>query len=172
MCGPERQAILAYLVLFRCDANLVQDGITLGNILRKKDKMFEKFVSCRKSGLTLQDFYELSIQMSIFCSHNIDWSMFKKPNSDVLPIESVIMPYTREEESWLQNQIRIINEAYLSLPAGQDMIEEFTMYSLGVPLSKSLAASGMSMIYERVTRMCRSQPEFNRLPPKLQEPIL
>ena len=82
------------------------------------------------------------------------------------------MPYTREEESWLQNQIRIINEAYLSLPAGQDLIEEFTMYSLGVPLSKSLAASGMSMIYERVTRMCRSQPEFNRLPPKHQEPIL
>jgi hypothetical protein len=53
----------------------------------------------------------------------------------------VVMPYTNEEEAWLTQQIRIVDEAYMSVPVGESLLHEFMMYSLGVPLSKSYMVS-------------------------------
>ena len=82
------------------------------------------------------------------------------------------MPYTQEEECWLQNQIQEVEAAYQSVPIGEELLEEFTMFSLGVPLSKSYLKSVMSLGLERARRMFQAQPQFTVLPTKYQLDIL
>jgi hypothetical protein len=45
------------------------------------------------------------VSMAVFCAHSIDWDLSQQPNSPtVLPMQSVIMPYTQEEELWIKDQ--------------------------------------------------------------------
>ena len=53
--------------------------------------------------------------------------------------------------------------AFHSVPIGEDLLKEFSMYSLGVPLSKSYMKNGLSMGMERVWRMLRIHQEFSNL---------
>jgi hypothetical protein len=106
--------------------------------------------------------------MAVFCSYNIDWEELKKSN----PVETVVMPYTREEEGWLNEQLQLMDEAYRSLPMGEDFIEEFMMFSLDVPLSKHYLQTATAMGLERIRRISKTQEEFLDLPSKVHSGLL
>ena len=76
---------------------------------------------------------------------------------------AVVMPYTQEEECWMKNQLYQMEAAFHSVPIGEELLKEFSMYSLGVPLSKSYMKNGLSMGMERVWRMLRIHQEFSNL---------
>jgi hypothetical protein len=82
------------------------------------------------------------------------------------------MPYTQEEEGWLNYQICQMETAFRSVSIGEELLNEFTMYSLGVPLSKSYMKTALSFGMERVWRMFKTHSEFTSLPTVYQGDIL
>ena len=48
-------------------------------------------------------------------------------------------PYTREEGNWMQQTLRQFDEAYNSIKYCDDMIKEFLMYNLDVPLPRTFS---------------------------------
>ena len=76
---------------------------------------------------------------------------------------NVVMPYTGEEEAWLKKQLKLVDEAFRSVPIGENVMHEFMMYSLGVPLSRSYMATFFSILRERIWRIFKVHPEFDVL---------
>ena len=99
---------------------------------------------------------DLLVKMSVIFSHNLaaDDGLHKL----------LVMPYTQEEENWIQFQFRLINEAHASVSAGEYLMNEFTMFSLGVPLSKNYFSSMTAVCLERISRMSKTQPSYAELP--------
>lgn len=81
---------------------------------------------------------------------------------------NVVMPYTNEEEAWLNRQLRLVDEAYVSVPVGESLMQEFMMFSLGVPLSKSYMGNFFSIIRERCWRMLKVHQDFEDMPMETQ----
>ena len=59
-----------------------------------------------------------------------------------------------------------------SVPIGEEVIEEYAMYSLGVPLSKSNLPRVFAVYLERILRMFKTQSECLDLTSDLQMQIL
>ena len=173
--GIERQAMIAFLVLFRRDANCVAgDADALKSVTDASEEIFCVHFKDASStpGWSLEKLHNLLSQMSIFWSQQINLESFRDSNPDHLTLDHVVVRYTGEEESWLQNQLSTIKDAFHSVSAGDDHIKEYLMWSLGVPLSKKFFLDGMKMTFERVTRMSKALPEFGQLPATLQNEIL
>ncbi len=79
------------------------------------------------------------------------------------------MKYTEEEESWLQSQVHLVDDAYRSVPMGDEILDEIAMFTLGVPLSKSFIKVNLALGQERTWRIFLTQPEFVNLPPMLRQ---
>ena len=61
--------------------------------------------------------------MALFFTYHINIDV-DKWNMDVT--------FTVEEEVWLNNQMRLADNALRSVPIGPELIQEFLMFSLGV----------------------------------------
>jgi hypothetical protein len=48
----------------------------------------------------------------------------------------MVMPYTEEEECWVNSQFKFVGEAFRSVTLGDEFIRENLNYSLGVPVSR------------------------------------
>jgi hypothetical protein len=77
-----------------------------------------------------------------------------------------------EEEAWLTNQFKLFDIAFHSVPASQEIIHEFFMNSLGVPLSRTFMANVFRMMMERVKKVLSIHPEFQELPVAVQRSLL
>ncbi len=66
------------------------------------------------------------------CAFNVD-EIDGRSEKESSPSEAILtMVYTNEEECWLQKQIDLLEMAFRSVPMGEEIMEEFAMYSLGV----------------------------------------
>lgn len=74
------------------------------------------------------------------------------------------MSYTREEERWFEKQLGLIDEVFRSVTIGDEILNEFFMFSLGVPLSRNYMKSVISITLERVWRLFNAHPDFEELP--------
>jgi hypothetical protein len=72
--------------------------------------------------------------MAVFSSLKITWD---QNQSRLLSSNQLVLPYTEEEESWLVQQFRLLDEAHNSVSFGEEITREFMMYSLDVPVSKT-----------------------------------
>lgn len=59
-----------------------------------------------------------------------------------------------------------------SVNVGPEIINEYMMYSLDVPLSKSYIIKYFSVVQERVRRLFKIQPEFLELASDAQEDLI
>ena len=82
------------------------------------------------------------------------------------------MSYTDEEERWLKLQSSHVDEAFRTVPIGDEMLNEFSMYSLGVPLSRRYMKSVFSITLERMWRVLRVHPEFQELSGQAQREVM
>ena len=76
-----------------------------------------------------------------------------------------------EEDVWLNCQLIKYKDTMKSINMGEDLIKEFIMYSLGVPLSKRFMAASMQCFNERFRLVMKMHPEFTDLPCRLQEKL-
>jgi len=60
----------------------------------------------------------------------------------------------------------------MKLTPGNELIHEFLMYSLGVPLSRNYMPSVFRMMMERVRKVWYIHPEFEELPVAVQRSLL
>ncbi|TRY76250.1 hypothetical protein TCAL_08790 [Tigriopus californicus] len=81
---------------------------------------------------------------------------------DVYPTE-LEMPYTIEEEAWLKNQLHMFQAAYSEVSLGDDLVNEFVMFTYDVPLSKRFVPAELSTFMERTRRILKFHPEFECL---------
>ena len=57
----------------------------------------------------------------------------------------------------------MVEQEFLAIPMGEEIVYEFMMYSLGVPLSKKYMPSVFSIVNERLVRIFKMHPEFEEL---------
>ena len=81
--------------------------------------------------------------MSVFSSYNFVWKFPEvEPETEIRlacpkAATGIVMPYTEEEECWLNRQFGLLDQAHGSVKWGEEIIKEFMMYSLEVPVSKN-----------------------------------
>ena len=77
----------------------------------------------------MKDFIKILSELALFFTYNVNIDVDKW---------SLDVTYTVEEESWLKNQIKLVDTALHSVSFGQELIHEFLMFSLGLEKSKLL----------------------------------
>jgi hypothetical protein len=70
------------------------------------------------------------------------------------------MPYTQEEEKWLEHQFDLIDTAYQSVSLGEELLQELMEYFQGTPLSIHFCSSAAAIGRERVWRIARTQEDL------------
>ena len=93
---------------------------------------------CFRKNFDLKDFLKVLSEMALFFTYHINIDV-DKWNMDVT--------FTVEEEVWLNNQMRLADNALRSVPIGPELIQEFLMFSLGVNFINILWAVICSFIY-------------------------
>lgn len=107
---------------------------------------------------TLLEVLDKMVQHFGFCFGLEDSSTERrKPN------QSMLMPYTEEEEKWLKVQFQKFDAAFGEVSFGDELMHEFVMYSLGVPLSKGYIPKVMAGWVQRHKHIMTKQDEFNDL---------
>ncbi len=160
----ESRAIISYLILFDYDDRLtLSNREALNRMAGKKQELYEKCFG-KNCHITLKDLMSALVKMAVFGAYNIMWDDIvlpaKKPS---LAGIKMVMAYTDEEEAWLNKQLQHYNDAYLSIPMGEDILKEAMMNSLGVPLSKTFFAKNFAIYLERFWRIVKHNPELTNL---------
>lgn len=165
----DQQAILSFILLFETDS-LVEspEDSSLDELGLTSLGLYNNHIESLDSELDYQTFVTTIVQMSIFCSENFSFDDF---SSNKLQ-QRIVMPYTEAEESWLDHQYKLFDEAFFSVSLGEEIIQEFFMHSLGVPLSKSYCFRLFSAILERMHRIYKTQPDFLQLPNHVQNEMI
>ena len=147
---PGKESALVCLLLFNSDKSSKDSSPKLKSELQEllSDIKFDT-----------KTFVELLVQMAVAFSY-----VLVDIDDNDAELKSVSLPYTEEEEKWLQHEIELIDEAYQSVPIGEYVMNEFMMYSLGVPLSKNYFAAATSIGLERIFRMSKTQSAFSEIP--------
>ena len=114
----ECRAILTFIILF--DQELLErlevesnDGSIINVAL---------FDRCRRTTIgrdvvSLKHFLSMVVTMSVFFASNVDWSQITFPQNSVqsgIQNFNLVMGYTKEEESWLNEKFQKLEEAYRS----------------------------------------------------------
>ena len=182
LTNKDQRAMLAYLILFNKDELLMlNDNQGLEDTNMMNEIIFDSFIQTTNSSFELEDLSKILIKMALFCAYNIDWdqleNMENMENMDNVgrkdvAISNLVITYTIEEEAWLANQFKLFDMAFRSVPSGQDLLHEFLMNSLGVPLSRNYMANVFRMMMERVRKVWCIHPEFEELPVTLQRSLL
>ena len=114
------------------------------------------------------DLVSTLVQMSIVFANSVDQKQFRLIETDLqrkFPsiTLNVIMPYTREEEAWIQNQFKLLEEAYSLVRPEDKFVQNFTSFSQGSPIPAGSLQCLMRCLRDRVWRMFDIHPEFQTL---------
>ena len=175
------RAVLAYAILFDCDESL---KLTSFVEVKEAGAHVELILqSCSDSYTSLNELKALFAQMAVFCAYNIAWdnSQICEENGTVCTADpsfklfsgfDLVMTYTQEEELWLDKQFKHMEEAFRSVTIGDEIMNEFFMYSLGVPLSKKYMKNVVTLTLERMWRVFNIHQEFRELPVSTQRQLM
>ena len=175
------RAVLAYAILFDCDESLKLSSFDDVNESAAQAELLLQ--SCTAVYTSLNELKALFARMAVFCAYNIEWDnkQIYEDNGTVCTADpsfklfsgfDLVMTYTQEEELWLDKQFQHMEEAFRSVTIGDEMINEFFMYSLGVPLSKKYMKNVVSLTLERMWRVYNIHHEFKELPGSTQRELM
>jgi hypothetical protein len=80
----------------------------------------------------------------------------------------LLMPYTREEECWLQDQFRLLDEAYCSVTPSDAFVQKYIGFAQGIPVPPGSPVHSLVLLRERVWRILNIHPEFRSLSSQVQ----
>ena len=169
----EESAIITYVILFNSDEFLqLSDKDGLEDVRLMNEIMYESYITTTNDDFEIQDLSKILSKMAVFFAYNIDWNKLAESSRVELSRSNIVMTYTMEEEVWLSQQLKLVDEAFRSVPVGSDLLYEFMMHSLGVPLSRNYMPNVFSMMLERVRRVFRIHPDFEDLSVATQRNLL
>lgn len=100
-------------------------------------------------------------KMSPFFQTSEDWRRTEEGSSRLK--QSMLMPYTQEEEKWLCQQFEKLTVSFQEVSFGEEMINEFVTYNYDVPLSRAFIPNFMAVWVERHRHILKKHEEFNHL---------
>ena len=81
--------------------------------------MYDQFIRVSSGAPSLDEVTSTLVKMAVFCSVHIDWDdVDSVTRRDVdaatatLPTSNIVMPYTEEEERWVNAQFKFVDEAF------------------------------------------------------------
>ena len=85
---------------------------------------------------------------------------------------SIVINYSDNEDSWIQQVFNQFETAYASVGPSQDLVDDLiSLLEVGKPVSVNFMPSWIEMTTERVYRVLKSHPEFTCLPERAQQVI-
>jgi hypothetical protein len=163
-CDIEEQALLAFVVLFDHD---ITTKLSNQSAIFDINSDNQSFLQSYNPSLTVQHLTSSLLKMAVFSSYNISWNDGADSTENIAR-QVVDIKYTQNEELWILMQVQQVEDAFRSVPIGEEILEEFTMVSLGVPLSKHFLTEVIALGMERAWRVFQTQTEFNDLSTALQ----
>ena len=86
--------------------------------------------------------------------------------------QMVTFSFTDTEEHWMKNRFDLFQSAYMSVSPSKDLMDDlFKLLQRDDPISCRFIPTWMDMTSERLRRVLKTHPEFNRLPSGLQDAI-
>lgn len=167
----DQESVLAHVVLFNTVGFVedFRDKEIFDDLNLINEMIFDIFVKKSDANFKRQNLIKILSQMALFCTYNIDWD---DKAVKTHPTRDLIMTYTLEEESWLNHQLSLVESAFRSVPAGKEIMHNYMMHSLGVPLPGDHMPNCFKMLLERVRKLFFIHPEFEELPVSVQRGLL
>lgn len=160
----EESAIIAYIVLFGSSDELRLDLLDgFEDVRLMNEIIFDSHITSTDNEFEIQNLYQILRNMGIFCTYNIDWDALMATRYSDIARKNIAMSYTQEEEAWMERQLKQFDQAFRSVEVGMDLINEFVMHCLGVPLSKTFFPTGLVVMLERIRRLLNQHPEFEEM---------
>ena len=152
-------------------ASQIEEREIFEDVKLMNEIMFDSYITSSKSDFELQDLIKILREMGLFCTYNTEWEKLDRYHGHMNP-SNIIMTYTTEEENWIVNQMQLVDQAFRSVPLGMDLINEFMMHCLGVPLSRTYMPAVLSVMLERIRRVLNIHPNFEEMSVSSQRTIL
>ncbi len=176
-------AVLSHIIIFSCDDEIVERLDDPGLVRALYDNSLAmcphsaQYVRCAAKP-DLPNLLDNLSTLAKFFAQNVNWS--SSDDDDDLD-EGVVMPFmggggrtrkynleltptfTPEENNWIQFQIDSMRSSFNEVSLGEDLVREFAMFSLGVPVSKSFFFDAVAAFSERLFRAMKTFKEFNDL---------
>ena len=159
------RATIAAILLFDRET-LRQSDVDNSFLLILNDVMFDSCLVDPEVQFGCDEFILILKSMAVFFAVSADLGGNSKFH------KYIFIEYTREEEAWLQNQCRLLDEAYRSVTLGQDFIRDFIVHSEGKPLPPDSIVLSKVPFCERVLRILNFHSEFQTLDRRHQEEYL
>lgn len=157
--------LVALAVLYRTDFNTVMDEPNLvsghlDNIYTFAEWAHEVFHCASKLDL---DGVGLSLDgMSAFFETNVRWDAQASFASELS--REVTLLHTVEEDGWVDSQFDVFQREYGGVSLGDEVLNDWIMFSFDVPLSKKMAFNVVGCFAERCRRLLMAHEEVRRLP--------
>jgi hypothetical protein len=165
--STEQKAVLTFVVLFDSD----------GDTKNGYDDLYQSYIKTCEDCLDFSDLSKTLVEMTAFCSENISWDTPDViTGQDVNKVQGYSMSgklYTKEEELWIAEQFKQINEAFRSVSAGEKLMKDFLDCTSEI---SSTPEDHMPMFFrimlERMQRVLKIHPEFQALPEENQRNLM
>eukprot|EP00095_Tigriopus_kingsejongensis_P003147 maker-scaffold662_size116868-snap-gene-0.16 protein:Tk03147 transcript:maker-scaffold662_size116868-snap-gene-0.16-mRNA-1 annotation:"achain thyroid hormone beta dna binding domain homodimer with inverted palindrome tre" len=80
-----------------------------------------------------------------------------------LPFINLKLPYTKEEETWVENQVSWFTEAFVAIPIQKEFIQDFFSYTLLGVVPPRIVIQCYYFFSDRMHRSLHLHPEFTEL---------
>lgn len=102
--------------------------------------------------------------MAIFFAEHVKWTLPSvSAEKRGLKSKYLTVPYTREEESWLNFQLDKFNRVWSSVNLGENIINASVKFSMGNPLPAAIVKSFASVTINRYWLLLKSHPAVQKL---------
>lgn len=158
----EEDALISYLFLFHCNESMTLSDPHKLSLHKNACLLMSSLVPA----LNLQELTGVLTDMSVFFAYNFQWQSqesFGNVGKKGDAFKNLVIPFTNEEELWLNKQCVEFVDTVRSVSLGADLINEFVMFTFDVPLSRGFFSSGMAAFMERSRRIFNSNPDIHNL---------
>jgi hypothetical protein len=163
----EHKAVLAFALLFDHNADVrLTSRSALADLSSCSVALYDSHVKTCDDCLDLPGLSKTLIEMADFCARNVAWG--SKGSATIME-----NTYTAEEEQWLRQQFRRIEDAFRSVQTGEKLIHEFLAAAAGIRrLPETHYPEVFRIFEERVMRMSKIHPEFEALSEEQKQQLL
>ncbi|TRY80570.1 hypothetical protein TCAL_16754 [Tigriopus californicus] len=103
---------------------------------------------------------------------NADWQTECGSDScPNLPYIDLKLPYTKEEESWVEQQVSWFQEAFVSMPIAKELIQDFFSYTFHNTIPPRIIKEGYQFFSDRMSRSMHLHQEFVELTPQQKKDL-
>ncbi len=167
LTSMEQKGVITFIILFDSDEDTN----------KHYSDLYQSYIKSCEDCLDPSDLSKILVEMAAFCSQNISWDNHDEgTGQEVNKVSNFSLfgtIYTKEDELWIDQQFKQINEAFRSVSAGEKMMKDFLDFTSGIsPLPEDHMPMFFRIMLERMHRVLKIHPEFQALPEENQRTLM